>query len=210
MDRSSSARKLYDSRIMKTPEEVKNFEDAQVELFADRDPAVLPDLFAAFDDSTQHMEVMWGLVHTVEGFDLKVYLGELGKAVPKLLPHAKDWALLLHQRVMNTKKALPIYRKVLASLPPEARAAVTKLLEEVRSTSPNLAPGVAQVLGEKPAAGKKSATKSAKKAAKKSAQKPAKKAARKPAQQTAKELAAKKAAKKSGKKAAKKSGRKSR
>jgi hypothetical protein len=204
MDRSSSARKLYDSRLMKTPAEVKSFEDAQVELFADRDPAVLPDFFAAFDDSTQHEEVMWGLVHTVEGFDLKDYLGELGKTVPKLLPRAKNWALLLHQRVMNTKKALPIYRTVVASLPPEAREAVTKLLEEVRTTSPNLAPGVAQVLGEKAVAGKKSA----KKAAKKSAQPSAKKAAPKPAKKTAKEPGAKQAAKKSGKKSGKKSAKK--
>src|ERR1700749_3311851 len=186
MDRSSSAKKLYESRLMKTPAEGKSFEDAQVEFFADKDPSVLPDLFAAFDDSTQHMEVMWGLVHTVEGFDLKDYLGELAQAVPKLLPHAKDWALLLNQRVMNTKKALSIYRGVVAALPTETRAAVTKLLEEVRTTSPNLAPGVAQVLGEK------SAGKSAKKAAKKAA----KKVARKPLKQTAKQLAAKKSAKK--------------
>jgi hypothetical protein len=105
---------------------------------------------------------MWGLVHTVEGFGLKDYLGALAAAMPKMLRHAKDWALLLNQRVVNTKKALPIYREAVAALPAEARAAVTKLLAEIRETSPDLAPGVEQVLKERPAAGKKPAKKPAK------------------------------------------------
>jgi len=133
---------------MRTPEEVKTFEEAQAELHAEKDPAVLKDLFAAFDDSTVQFEMMWGLVHTVEAFDLEVYLTEMAKAVPRMLPHAKDWALLLNRRVLNTRKAVPIYRRIISTLPAKTRAAITKLLEEIGETSPKLKMSVQDVLKE--------------------------------------------------------------
>jgi Immunity protein 30 len=148
MDRRNLAGKLYQSRIMRTPKEVKEFEEAQAELHATKDPAVLKDLFAAFDDSTVHLEVMWGLVHTVESFDLDVYLNEMAKAVPKMLPHAKDWALLLNQRVLNTKKAVSIYRRIVPTLPAKTRDVIRKLLEEIGETNPKLKEGVQEVLKE--------------------------------------------------------------
>jgi hypothetical protein len=92
--------------------------------------------------------MMWGLVHTVEAFDLEVYLTEMAKAVPRMLPHAKDWALLLNRRVLNTRKAVPIYRRIISTLPAKTRAAITKLLEEIGETSPKLKMSVQDVLKE--------------------------------------------------------------
>jgi hypothetical protein len=148
MNRQELIRKLYESRIMRTTAEVKSFEEAQRALHAMGDPAVLSDLFNGFDDSTEHLEVMWGLVHTVEAFDLETYIRELAMATPKMFPQAKDWALLLHQRLLKTEADLAIYRKILPAVPAKPRKAIKAILEEIKSTSPELSKAAQELLKE--------------------------------------------------------------
>jgi hypothetical protein len=132
------AKKLYEARMMRTRKEVDTFEEARVALYETGDPAVLDDLFAAFDDATEQNEVMWGLIHDIEGFGLDVYLAELAKAVPRMLPQAKEWAMIFHERILNSKEVSQLYREILQNLPEETRAPVALLLEEIAQSKPKL------------------------------------------------------------------------
>lgn len=42
-----------------------------------------------FEDETQEEEVMFGLVHFIEDFEMEKYLTEMPKALPKMVENAK-------------------------------------------------------------------------------------------------------------------------
>jgi len=55
---------------MRSDEEFRAFEDALTFLAAHPDPNDLPDLHLALDDDCDQHEVMFGLVHFIEDFDV--------------------------------------------------------------------------------------------------------------------------------------------
>ena len=138
MDRQQAAVRLYESRLMRTPEEVSMFEQARLALYEMHDPLVLQDLFAAFDDATEQNEVMWGLIHQAEDFGLGIYLPALLAATPRLLLPAREWASVLHERVLNGAKSLPMYEDLLSALPEDTKHAIRTLLEEIAQNRPKL------------------------------------------------------------------------
>ncbi len=146
MDRHEMAKKLYQARKMQTPEEVKTFEKARVFLFSTRDSFILSALFAAFDDSTEQHEVMWGLIHDAEAFNREIYVREMAMAIPRMLPHSKNWALLILQRVLSNKEAFLIYRNVVPNLSLETKEANKKLLGKIGKSKPKLGKQVRELL----------------------------------------------------------------
>lgn len=148
MNRQEAAKKLYGVRKLKTPAEVEAFDEARAALFSTGDPHVLGDLFAAFDDSTEQHEVMWGLVHDVEGFGLETYMRELGTAAPKMLRDAQEWLTILHERILNSENATEAYRKVIPTLPEKSQQAIKKLLEEMKRATPKLEVAIRRLLAE--------------------------------------------------------------
>jgi hypothetical protein len=148
VNRQEAAKKLLRARKMKTRAAVESFDDARAALFATGDPAVLKDLFAAFDDSTEQHEVMWGLVHDVEGFGLEQYMKAMGEAAPKMLPRAKEWLTILHERILNSRKAIEVYRGIIPTLPERSQAAIKKLLEEMEQATPKLKGAIRRLLAE--------------------------------------------------------------
>lgn len=136
MTQSDMAKRLYQARKMQTQEEVKQFEEAREALVSSGNTNVLSDLFAAFDDSTEQHEVMFGLVHDVESYEPQKYLTLLARATPKMLRTAKEWAKILHMRLLNSRKHRLIYRNVVRSLPPKTRSSIASLLEEIAHSEP--------------------------------------------------------------------------
>ena len=130
MDRAQYAQILYDSRLMRSEAEVAAFEDARIKLSEQGDPAVLPYFFAAFDDATEQHEVMWGLVHEVEGFELQAYLKEMISAAPSMIQSAKEWLIIMHKRILATRGAYSVYREILAELPVGSVQVLGPILEE--------------------------------------------------------------------------------
>lgn len=148
MNREEAAKQLLQSRKMKTPAEVEAFDEARYALASTGDPAVLEDLFAAFDDSTEQNEVMWGLVHDVESFGLETYMKAMGEAAPSLLKHAKEWLTILHERILNSDKATEVYGGVIKALPEKSQQAINKLLAEIKKARPETEAAVRQLLGD--------------------------------------------------------------
>jgi hypothetical protein len=148
MNRQEAAKRLLEARKMKTPAEVEAFDEARFALTSTGDPAVLADLFAAFDDATEHHEVMWGLVHDVESFGLEAYMKEMGEAAPRMLSRAREWLTILHERILNSERATDVYRGVIPTLPGESREAIKGLLAEIRQARPEVEEAVRRLLGE--------------------------------------------------------------
>lgn len=51
-------KQLFESRKMRSPEEMAAFEEVRLALYSLNDPNVLSGLFAAFDDRAEQHEVM--------------------------------------------------------------------------------------------------------------------------------------------------------
>jgi hypothetical protein len=135
---------------MRTPEDAEAFDEALKALYETRDPATLPSFFAAFDDATEYQDVMWGLVHTTKAFALRDYLRELGLAVPKMLPRAKEWAKLLHLRLLSSEKETQAYSKLIPTFPERTQQAIRKLLTELAAEEPEEVEGIKKLRGDSP------------------------------------------------------------
>jgi hypothetical protein len=148
MTQNNMAQQLYQSRKMHTEKEIEHFEEALLALSSTRDASVLPHLFAAFDDSTEQSEVMWGLLHTVESYEREAYLLGLAKAIPSMILHAKNWVLISQYRILNNDHARSMYRKIITTLPAETKKVVRNVLEEIGNAEPRFSDRVQDMLKE--------------------------------------------------------------
>src|SRR5579863_7061873 len=91
---------LKQSNKLRTEDELQNFDIALKNLAKQPlDVRILPVLFSVFDDSAEHLPLMWGLLHYIEGFEIKPQLVALIQATPMLLGQAKTWARILYTRI---------------------------------------------------------------------------------------------------------------
>jgi hypothetical protein len=146
MDRQDLADRLYRTRKLTSPEEVQMFEELLEALFDPTDASRLSAFFRAFDDDTEQVGVMWGLVHAVEAYEPETYLREMAVATPLMLPHARDWVRILHYRVLNNTETCAMYRTVIAGLPTHPGQVVRSVLEEIAVSEPEFGNRIRDVL----------------------------------------------------------------
>ena len=61
------------NRLMQSLDEVAAFEDALAQLAEEPDPALLSDLHLVLDDRCQQPEVLFGLIHFLESFEVAAH-----------------------------------------------------------------------------------------------------------------------------------------
>ncbi len=110
---NKEAVKLYDNRLMKTDENIDNFEKAINALYSENNIENITFFCKAFDDNTDEPPVMFSLIHGIEHYD-NVFGKE--KATSKFLdsihfmiPKASDWLETMILRILNDEPS----RKVL-------------------------------------------------------------------------------------------------
>ena len=125
---------LEANKLMRSPDEVIAFENALVSL-ADRpqDEEDLPDLHLILDDRCEQPEVMFGLIHFLESFDVSAQIQAFVTVVPQLMLVASEWTRILHSRILNDDDACRLYRDILHSLNSQEPNFVRQLLEESAS-----------------------------------------------------------------------------
>ena len=134
--KTDMAKQLYQARKMKTQEEVRKFEEARISLVSTKRADVIRDILRTFDDSTEQLDVMWGLVHDVESLDPESYVRELSLEIPNMMSTARDWTIILLQRIINTKDYLALYKKVLKTLPKNTVDAHRDVLRQIANSNP--------------------------------------------------------------------------
>jgi hypothetical protein len=90
MDIRSEVKRLYDCRLLRNQLECKEFDNLLEKLADCTNEKIIKDLCMVFDDETEEEEVMFGLVHLIEGFEMEKYLTEMPKALPKMIENAKE------------------------------------------------------------------------------------------------------------------------
>lgn len=149
MDYQSEVKRLYSCRFLKNQSECEEF-DSVLENLADcDDEKLIKELCIVFEDETQEEEVMFGLVHFIEDFEMGKYLTEMPKALPKMVESAKEWAMLLNIRILNNDLYRSEYAKILVGMNNDIKLTVINLLNEIISDDPKRFEGVAnEILSE--------------------------------------------------------------
>ena len=143
MDSKSEIKRLYSCRFLKNQSECEEF-DSVLENLADcDDEKLIKELCIVFEDETQEEEVMFGLVHFIEDFEMGKYLTEMPKALPKMVESAKEWAMLLNIRILNNDLYRSEYAKILVGMNHDIKLTVINLLNEIISDDPKRFEGTA-------------------------------------------------------------------
>jgi len=104
---------LKQNRLMRTPTEVNEFEKALAEMIAHPNSEDLPEYHLILDDQCQQPEVMFGLIHFLESFEVETQLQAFLNVIPELMTTAPEWTRILHLRILNDESACQIYQRLL-------------------------------------------------------------------------------------------------
>jgi len=136
MDVSLELNKLYTNRLMRTEDEIYEFELALERLIRLQDFSIIDQLCYGFDDDTEHHEVMFGLVHGIEFLyqnKIEEGLQLIALSVPKIINQAREWVEILHFRILNHPQVRLSYSHVLSLVDDFTRNEVIKLLTEIKA-----------------------------------------------------------------------------
>lgn len=136
MDIRSEVKRLYDCRLLRNQLECEEFDNLLEKLADCTDEKIIKDLCMVFDDETEEEEVMFGLVHFIEGFEMEKYLTEMPKALPKMIENAKEWAMVLNKRILNNDLYRSEYAKILVDMNDNIKLTVINLLNGIISDNP--------------------------------------------------------------------------
>ena len=124
---------LQVNKLMRSPDEVTAFEKALASLADRPQNENLPDLHLILDDRSEQPEVMFGLIHFLESFDVSAQIQAFVTVVPQLMLVASEWTRILHGRILNDDDACRLYRDILHSSNSQKPNFVRQLLEESAS-----------------------------------------------------------------------------
>jgi len=134
------ANKLRTNRFLKNEEEIINFEEAIENILYMQDIKHIEYLCSGFDDSTEDPEVMFGLIHAIESYDnvagVEASLKELVKSIPGMMPHAKEWVLILHKRILNDPSSLKAYVSVIRGSNIDTKERIVNIMEDIKKDNP--------------------------------------------------------------------------
>ncbi|VXC56373.1 conserved hypothetical protein [Bacillus sp. 349Y] len=134
-------RRLYDHRLLENENEVRDFNESLIEVLAYNDVSVITELCFVLDDETEQFEVMFGLIHGIESLyknNIEEGLGCIAEAFPNMITSAKEWAEILHYRILNHPQVRSVYEKVLLGLDPSITLSIKELLIDLKKEDPDL------------------------------------------------------------------------
>ncbi|AIQ66556.1 Imm30 family immunity protein [Paenibacillus graminis] len=129
---------LYHNRLLRTELECEAFDLALEGLAGDMEDAVIQQIFKVFDDDTEQEEIMFGLVHFVESYQMEMYLTQLLESLPDMLENARNWAIVLNQRILEDDLCRREYTDIAAGMTPRIKRSLAFLLEEIKEDNPRL------------------------------------------------------------------------
>ncbi|WP_039834923.1 Imm30 family immunity protein [Paenibacillus sonchi] len=129
---------LYHNRLLRTELECEAFDQALEGLAGDMEDAVIHQIFYVFDDDTEQEEVMFGLVHFVESYQMEMYLTQLLESLPDMLENARNWAIVLNRRILEDDLCRREYADIAAGMTPRIKRSLAFLLEEIKEDNPRL------------------------------------------------------------------------
>ncbi|AEV68177.1 Imm30 family immunity protein [Acetivibrio clariflavus] len=136
MDVNTYIKDLQKNKLLRTQEECEAFDNALEKLLNYQSKEILEDLFLVFDDSAKEEEVMFGLIHFLEDYEMNTYLNGLAKSLPKMLQNAKEWVLILNKRILNSEQYRNAYAEIIKVMEEQYKKLIINLMNEIKLDNP--------------------------------------------------------------------------
>lgn len=107
---------------------VIEFEGVLAEILDLKDASCIGLLLPFFDDDAEYDELMFSIIHTIEFFDDSDYVRELIDGLPGLWEQSKQWAIVLHMRILNSSTVLEAYLKALSTASDSSKEVFQEIL----------------------------------------------------------------------------------
>ena len=104
---------LQENRLLKTPQEIKLFEETLEKIAKYPKDDNLKELHLILDDNCEHPEIMFSLVHFLEDFEPQQQIQAFIEVIPQLMITAPEWTKIIHYRMINDESAVKIYQNSL-------------------------------------------------------------------------------------------------
>ncbi|SEM17300.1 Immunity protein 30 [Paenisporosarcina quisquiliarum] len=128
------------NRFMKTENEILLFEEALEVIGKTSDYHIIGKLIDILEDDTEHEEIMWGLVHTIEylsEFSPKEALKSLINAIPNNIEKCREWIEILHFRILNHDEYRRLFGEALKEVDVQNQERVLNLLNDIKNEAPD-------------------------------------------------------------------------
>ncbi|MBC6434593.1 hypothetical protein FM036_30295 [Nostoc sp. HG1] len=122
---------LNANKFMRSDEEAMNFDFALAELALHPNREYLPALYLVLDDRCEQHEVMYGLIHFLEFFEIQDQLQAFIDAIDRMIVNAKEWTMIILYGIINEDLSRNLYAKMLHSTNSQNRDLCTTLLQEI-------------------------------------------------------------------------------
>lgn len=139
MDVKDELIKLYNSRLLKTTEEIETFEGAIEKIVNLQDAKLISKLCRCFDDKCENVEVMYGLVHAIETFEGEEYFEQVIIATKDMVETAKMWVRTIYYGILNDEQSRKTLSNVLKNKVDNCnKNIVILLLEQIKNEKPEI------------------------------------------------------------------------
>ncbi|MGG3797580.1 Imm30 family immunity protein [Metabacillus fastidiosus] len=130
---------LISNRFMRNETEILLFEEALEVIYKTNDYSITGKLIGALDDHTEHEEVMWGLIHTIEylsEFSPKDALRLQLNAIPHNIEKCREWIEIIHFRILNNDEYRKLFAEVLKEINKQVQDIIVSLLNDIKNEDP--------------------------------------------------------------------------
>jgi hypothetical protein len=128
------------------PSFVRDFEAVLAEIIQLRDPASIAALVPFLKENAPFEELMFSIVHAIEVFSDTDYVRELLRATATLWPRSPRWTTILYMRILNSETAGAELVRQLPAAPPNTKAAVCEIMDEINLQKAQPLEKIARVL----------------------------------------------------------------
>ncbi len=129
-------KQLIENRLMRNKKETNLFEEAMDELFNEKSLDIVPIYIKAFDDETEHFEVMFGMVHAIDAYDnifgLKNSMNTLLNSVHLFREEAIEWKEIIFIRIINNNEARNVLKSEINKLHSVSRNIIIEVLKSIK------------------------------------------------------------------------------
>jgi Immunity protein 30 len=138
MSQSRSAQLIQELRVANENQDYLRFDAILQDASTIDDPSLIEELSIFFNDNHKYDEILFGIVHVIEKFDLDVYISHLLKIIPDLYRRCPRWSATLLMRILNSETArLKLINQLMTSSSSEIKNSVHNLLDEINQVSPD-------------------------------------------------------------------------
>lgn len=127
---------LINNRLMQNYEATELFEEAMNELYKEDNLENITYYCEAFDDNTEHHEVMFGMIHGIEAYDeifgKEKSLNALLKSLFLFNSNAYEWVETIFIRIINSEEHMNILLNKLKELDIPQKAFLRIIFDRIK------------------------------------------------------------------------------